>query len=130
DAENDDEKIEASTEEELASLKKELVEDVEKKQREILYNVTKNKTVKTILMLVVFLYHLFFILSKQQATPGQRIFNLVVVRMDGGTVTFKDALNRVTLLLLLDILAIFCIFSKNRFTVYDYLSKTAVIEVK
>jgi hypothetical protein len=128
--EDDSKESEITDEEEKASLKRELVEDVEKKQKEILYKTATNKTVKNIVLLIVFAYHLLFALSKQQATPGQRMFSLMTVRFDGGKITFIDALNRVTLLLLLNVLAALCVFSKKKLTIYDYLSKTTVIEIK
>jgi hypothetical protein len=101
-----------------------------KEQREITKKIVNNKKIRFSLILITFVYHLLFFMTEASATLGQRIFNLMTVRFDGGKMSVEDSIKRVCLLLLFNIFAVFCIFSKKRFTIYDYLSKTMVIEVK
>ncbi|MDR2760522.1 MAG: RDD family protein [Rickettsiales bacterium] len=77
-----------------------------------------------------FIYFFYFLSSKAQATPGQRIFNLMTVKVDGQRMTPADSSKRTVLFIVLSALAVLCIFSKNNIAVYDHLSKTRVIKIK
>jgi uncharacterized RDD family membrane protein YckC len=97
---------------------------------EIIKKLSNDSKIKFFTFLIIFSYFVIFTLTKQQATPGQRLFNLMTVRMDGGKIVFNDVLNRICLLFIFNILSFVCLFTKNNITIHDYLSKTMVIEIK
>jgi uncharacterized RDD family membrane protein YckC len=46
------------------------------------------------IFIFVIFYHSYFVLTKWQATPGKRLFNIQVVNNNGGKVNFKHSLIR------------------------------------
>jgi hypothetical protein len=102
----------------------------EDKQKEIIRNLATSRKVRFCSLFIMFSYYIFFMITKQQATPGQRFFNLMTVRFDGKKMNLMDVVNRICLLLIFNILAFVCLFTKNNLAIHDYLSKTMVIEIK
>ena len=76
------------------------------------------------------IYYILFFLSSKQATIGQQLFGLMTIRNDGEKLNFNDALNRTCLYYILKLTAFTIFFSKKQETLYDYLSKTQVIEIQ
>ena len=76
------------------------------------------------------IYYMLFLLSSKQATIGQQLFGLMTIRKDGERLNFNDALNRTCLYYILKLTAFTIFFSKRQETLYDYLSKTQVIEIQ
>jgi hypothetical protein len=114
----------------VTASKEEEDKEIEEKQKEIIRNLAESKEVKFCIFFVTIGYYMGFTLSRQQATPGQRLLNLMTVRFDGKRMTFTDTLNRVSLLFIFNILAVVCLFTRDNLAVHDYLSKTMVIEIK
>ncbi|MDR1499248.1 MAG: RDD family protein [Rickettsiales bacterium] len=105
----------------------------EKAVREALAN---NKFCVYVIFCIPILYHITFLMTKKRATVGQQIFNIMVIKRNGKNLPFGDILSRVCMFMLSKalfavpfgiIIPIFC--TKERTTIYDFLTGTRVVEI-
>lgn len=106
-------------------------------QEEFLKMLMQNKLYIYIVFFIPIVYNIIFLLTKKQATIGQQLFNLTVIKRDNNKIRFNDAINRSCLFALskMPIIALFTIvlpvfLTKEKTTIYDFLSGTRVIEIK
>lgn len=107
------------------------------KQEIIRQTLLKNKAFIYLILLIPIFYNVAFLLSKKQATIGQQVFKLKVIRRNGKKISFFTALDRVLLFtfsknILISPFSIVLpiLITKERTTAYDLFSGTRVIRVK
>lgn len=105
-------------------------EDLKQESQALINAVNQNPILRYTVHFISLIYFTVFLLLPQHATIGQRIFNLVIVRNDGLKLTFNDVVNRVCFFHLLGISAVSLLFTEKQITIYDFFSKTRVLEIK
>lgn len=104
----------------------------------VIEKIYKNKFCRYMVMLMPIIYNILYLMSKKSATIGQQLFRLVVVKQNGEKLNLNSIINRVfasticcNILFLVPFTVILPIlFSKNKFTLYDYFTNTCVIKVR
>jgi uncharacterized RDD family membrane protein YckC len=82
------------------------------------------------------IYNVIWLKTKKRATIGQQLLNLMVIKRDGKNISFNEALNRVCSFMICKVifLAPFTVIipvflTKEKNTLYDFLTSTRVIEI-
>ncbi len=123
---------------EFFDIKKTLKKPTEKEKQQIIVDVlTKNKGYLYLFFIVPMIYNIGFLMTKKQATLGQQIFNLCVIKKDSKKLDTINIVDRVLVFSLskMPIIIPFAIIvpvliTKEKTTIYDLFSGTRVIEIK
>lgn len=76
---------------------------------------------------LIFLYFAYFESSIWQATPGKKMLNMRLMRVDGSKVTFLRALARSLCKLFLSYFGVMALFTRKKQGLHDLIAKTVVV---
>lgn len=105
------------------------IDTITQQKENLLAKIYKDKTLNYLILFTNLLYFIIFIIIPKQATIGQQIVGLIVININGTKLNIFEAINRTCLFSILKILSILVFFSKKNITIYDFFSKTRVIEL-
>ncbi len=109
----------------------------QEKQQIMIDVLKKNKGYFYLIFIIPMIYNITFLMTKKQATLGQQIFNLCVIKKDSKKLDIVNIIDRILIFSLSKMpfiipftIIIPVLITKEKTTIYDLFSGTRVIEIK